>query len=166
MKQADDELCKYALRMVRYLWLTVDVKWTYKRDKNAAQIDAYCDASWALNSSDRKSTTRYIIRVYGSLVQYKTKKQSLVALPTTESEYIALSEYCREVLFVRNLLKKLLIDVHRESVIYCDNQPSIKIANGEGKMSRTKHINLKYHFIRSVIDKNLVKLCYVGRTII
>lgn len=105
-------------------------------------LDAYSDATWA-SEPDSKSTSGYLIRVFGNLVHYKSRKQTLVALSTTESEYIALSECCRDLLWIRNLLNEMGVLVEDASVVYCDNQEAIRISNGESKLNRTKHIAVK-----------------------
>ena len=157
--QATDELYKYLMRVQKYLWSTRNLKLRYVADCDIP-IDAYCDASWA-SGNDSKSTSGYVIRVFGNLVQFKTKKQSMVAISSTESEYIALSECCREVLVVRNILKEIGVLVEGACKVKCDNQPTIIIGEGEGKANRTKHIRLKYHHIKDLVEKGLVQLEYV-----
>lgn len=71
-------------------------------------LEAFCDASHG-SEENRKSTSGYLIHVYGNLVYFKSKKQSIVALSTAESEYVAMSGCLREMLFIRNILIELRV---------------------------------------------------------
>lgn len=109
--QATDKVYKYLVCVLRYLYTTKDIK-LYYRPGNNVPLEAYSDASWA-SEPDRRSTTGYIVRVFGNLIHYKSRKQSIVALSTCESEYVALSECARDVAWVRNLLNDMNVSVMR-----------------------------------------------------
>lgn len=74
---------KYALRILKYLYFTRDIKLTYKRDINKEIIDCYVDADWASDAIDRKSTTGYIIRMFENVIYWKTRKQGSVTKSST-----------------------------------------------------------------------------------
>lgn len=126
--RATEELHKYLGRVLKYLWTTRNLSLRYLEGKNEPPLEAYCDASWA-SEENSKSTTGYLIRVYGNLVHFKSRKQKLVALST--AEYVALSECARDVMWIRNLLIEVGVKVG-VCVIFCDNQAAMKIAAGEG----------------------------------
>lgn len=155
---ATEEHFKYLLRVLRYLKSTTDVKLVYKSNPNAQPIEAYVDASWA-STEECRSTSGYFIRVFGNLVEYKSKRQTVVALSTTEAEYVALSEAGREICWIRGILIELGINVE-SATVYEDNQSCIKIAENRTNYKRTKHLELKYHYVKYLINKNVLKLMY------
>ncbi len=157
--KATDELYKYLLRILKYLWTTKDMKLKMRYVSDVSPLEAYCDASWA-SESESKSTTGYVVKVYGNLVLFKSRKQKLVALSTAEAEYVALSECAKDVMWIRNLLIECGINVG-VCVIFCDSQSAMKIAAAEGKCNRSRHISIKYHFIQDLVGKGFIKLEYV-----
>lgn len=94
---------KYALRVLKYLYSTRDVKLCFSRNSSEV-MDAYVDADWASDSTDRKSTTGILIRVYGNPILWKSKKQAIVSRASTHAEFYALAECVQEVLPVRGIL--------------------------------------------------------------
>lgn len=157
---ADEEKYRYLVRVLNYLNSTKELSLVYHSNQDAAPLTAYSDASWA-SEQDRKSTSGYVVLVFDNLVHYKTRKQSLVALSTAESEYIALSECAREVMWIKNVLTDMELNVG-SSVIYVDNQAALKLAASSGNYNRIKHIDLKYHFIKDLVSGNFINLCYVN----
>ncbi|XP_043604785.1 secreted RxLR effector protein 161-like [Bombus pyrosoma] len=119
---------KYALRILKYLYLTRKLKLTYKRNLNAEAIDCFVDADWAGDKVDRKSTTGFIIRSFGNAIYWKSKKQSSVTKSSTAAEYVALSEAVSEIKFVRKLLKDFRIMIETPIKIYEDNSGAIAIS--------------------------------------
>lgn len=93
----DETHYKYALRILKYLYLTKDLKLTFYGDNNENILDCYVDADWAGDVTDRKSTTGYIIRLFGNVVYWKSRKQNSVTKSSTSAEYVALSECVSEI---------------------------------------------------------------------
>lgn len=93
---------KYALRVLKYLYKTKDLKLTYYDNIDTEILDCMVDSDYAGDNVDRKSTSGYIIRFFGNLIVWKTHKQNTVTKCSTFAEYIALSEAVTEVLFIRN----------------------------------------------------------------
>ncbi|XP_043494103.1 uncharacterized protein LOC122519004 [Polistes fuscatus] len=87
---------RYALRILKYLYGTRDLKLCYNKNENYETVDCYVDADWAGDSSDRKSTTGYAIRLYGNLIYWKSRKQKCITKASTYAEYVALSELVTE----------------------------------------------------------------------
>lgn len=110
----------------------------------------YCDADWAEDVSDRKSNTGYLFKLFGGTISWCSRKQTCVALSSTEAEYVALAESCQELKWLQMLLEDFHELVQKPTVIHEDNQSCIKIVNGEKISSRTKHIDIKYHFVRDI----------------
>ena len=157
---ANEEHYRYLQRVLRYLKGTSSSKLVYKSKPDAAPLEAYCDASWAAEE-DRKSTTGYLVTVYGNLVLFKSKKQSLVALSTAEAEFIAMSEAARDIMWIRNLLIDLEVPI-RTSDLYCDNQACLQIVTNTGNYNRTRHVDIKHQHVRDLVRKNLIRVTHVG----
>ena len=98
------------------------------------------------------------------MVQQETfsKKQSSVALSTAEAEYIAACATCKEVVWLRKLLADLSGHQVDVTVIFCNNQSCVKLSENPVFHDRSKHINMKYHYIRDILQKGVVKLQYIS----
>ena len=137
-----------AKRVLRYLKRTRDYKITFT--PSSYDLVGYSDSDWAGDIDDRRSTSGYVFTLGTTTLSWKTRKQSTVALSTCEAEYMALVEATKEATYLRMLCKALQIPVREHSTVYCDNQSTISITKPDAKQhQRTKHIDVKYHFIRS-----------------
>lgn len=148
-----------AIRLLRFLQGTIDMKLLFSRSAGF-DIVAYCDADWA-SSYDRKSTTGYLIYIGNNLVMWKSKKQSTIALSSTEAEFIAATETIREIIWVRNFTDSFRIEINRPN-LYCDTQPAIAIANSTGYHGRSKHMDVKYKFLSQCLSADSIHLVYVS----
>jgi hypothetical protein len=146
-------------RVFRYLQGTKDYELVYKPNKNISVV-GYSDADWANDLDDRKSISGYIFKVNGNTVSWSCKKQKVVALSSTEAEYMAYSEAVKEAIWIRELLKDLNYEQLEPSVIFEDNQSTIKLAKNPVQHSRTKHIDTRHHFIRQMIEENQIAIEY------
>ena len=109
---------------------------------------------------DKRSQTRYCFLIEGNLLSWKASLQPVVVLSSTEAEYIALSEVIKEAIWLKGLLKDF--GLSQKSVkIYCDNQSTIHLSKNQQYHSRTKHIDIKFHFIREQIEKQEVEVLKV-----
>jgi hypothetical protein len=143
-------------RVLRYVRGTTDARLVYKAhggrqgEEQAAVsvLEAYSDADWASDVDGRRSTTGYMVMLNGNLVAWSSKKQPTVALSTAEAEYMGMSAATEELLWVRQFLGELGIPVGRPMVLRTDNQAAQTIANGEVSTQRTKHIDIRHHFVR------------------
>src|SRR5436190_6528558 len=88
----DNTHFKYALRILKYLYLTKDLKLKYSKNENTEILDCFVDSDWAGDNIDRKSTSGYVIRLFGNVVSWKSRKQASVTKASTFAEYVALSE--------------------------------------------------------------------------
>lgn len=115
---------------------------------------ALSDADWASDTSDRKSVSGYAFFCFGSLVSWSSSRQKVVAASSTDSEYYAMSNAVREALWIRLFLTINHFPVPKPFPLFSDNQSAITIANKPNHVnsSRSKHIDVRYHFIRERID--------------
>ena len=122
------------------------------------QIEAYADADWAGEMEERKSRTGFVILIGSASIIWCSKLQSSTALSSTESEYLALSSTCQDVIWLRALMKEFGFNQHQPTVIYQDNQSTITIAESDKNYPAIKHVELRYHFIRQKIKSQEVRL--------
>ena len=138
-------------RILRYLAGTRDLGILYGSSRSC---QGFCDADWG-SSEDRRSTSGYVYILNGGAISWASRKQSVVALSSTEAEYMALTQAVKEVLWLRSLLTEIGALAHTAEIsnVYCDNQGAITLARNPGFHARSKHIDIQYHFIRSYIDQ-------------
>ena len=166
-----------AQRVLRYLAGTKDVGLVFgSRNGNtvgdsrghgaAVQVDvcAYADADWANGKSDRKSVSGWVAKINGDPVSWASKKQRTVALSTCEAELYAEAAAIQEVLWLRGLLTELGLRPQMSSVVHGDNQSAIAVSQNGIKGERTKHVDVKYHFITETVQQGAVKLQWVPTT--
>lgn len=148
--------------VLRYLKGTANKGLTFRRSTENLGIKAYSDADWAADASDRRSTTGYCVSLSenSALVSWKTKKQPTVALSTCEAEYMALASTVQECLYLEHLLGEMDGYNYTQTVIHEDNQGTIALARNPVNRKRCKHIDIKYHFIRSTVNEGKVNLMY------
>ena len=111
----------------------------------------YSDADWGGDADDRHSTMGSLFLLAGGAISWMSKRQAVVALSTCEAEYIALSQAAQEAAWLQKLLSELKVSSHL-TVIMEDNQGAIAIANNPVSHSRTKHIDIRYNYIREAVQ--------------
>ena len=132
-----------------------------KPTKNNNEIMAYVDSDYATNKDTRKSVTGYVIFFRDALIAWKSKQQESVTLSSTEAEYTALSEVVTMVIYIKQLLDFLGIEYTEPTKIFVDNTGAIFLANNWVTSNRTKHIDVKYHFVRELIEDGKIEVVYV-----
>lgn len=138
----DREHMVAAKRVLRYLKGTEDRGVEYT--KNSKDIEVYSDADYANDTDDSRSCTGSIVKISGGPVAWERKKQPIVALSSTEAEYMALTSTVKEVTYIRNLLDELNMEEHYGAAdikILCDKNSSISLTKNNGCSPRTKHKN-------------------------
>lgn len=150
---------KCAKRVLRYLQGTKSYSLIFTKDDRP--LIGFVDADWASDKSDRKSYTGFVFKLSGGSISWKSKKQNTVALSSTEAEYMALSEAAKEAIYLRNLLGELTGKLDCVKV-FNDNQSALKLSVNPMFHERTKHIDVRYHFVREVVSNNIIKVDYLS----
>ncbi|KAI3649368.1 hypothetical protein MP228_005777, partial [Amoeboaphelidium protococcarum] len=123
-------------------------------------IQGWSDADWAGDTDGRKSTGGYLFKLANSPVSWQSKLQNIVALSSCESEYIALSNSAQEAIWLRRLLQEIGWTQDAATLIHEDNQGAIAVINGNKTHSRTKHIDVRHHFIRTCVRDGHLRVVY------
>lgn len=153
-----EEHWKAAKRVVRYLKGTVEYGLTF--EKGDMRITGYADADWAANEIDRRSYTGYVFHIGNSLVSWESRKQRTVALSSAEAEYMAISDSCKEAVFLRTFLLECM-NLTCDITLWNDSQSAQKLCVNSICHARTKHIDIRHHFIRQLVSEKIVRIGYV-----
>ena len=145
-------------RILRYLKGTSDFGLWYPKNSTLT-VTAYTDADWVGSIDDRKSTSGNAFFLGDCLVSWLSKKQSSISLSTAEAEYIDALDYCTQILWMKEALKDVDICIDQSITVYCDNTSAISLKKNPVMHSRTKHIPIKYHFLREQVaeQKNILE---------
>lgn len=132
-----------------------------KYSKESAELVGFVDADWASDATDRRYYTGFCFTKSGAAISWESKKQRTVALSSCEAEYMALSEACREAIYLQKLEFEIIGSCNR-IVIYSDSQSALKLSNNYQSHQRSKHIDVRYHFIREVIVNEIIETRYLS----
>lgn len=149
-------------RVIRYLKGTKELKLSLSSDDAGEVLFGYSDANWAEDRVDRKSNSGYLCKVNGGTISWSCRKQDIVSLSSTEAEFVALSETCKEINWLRRISKEMKINLPKATKILTDSQSAMSMINNQKFSNRTKHIDTKYHFIRDKVMTKEVELEYVS----
>ena len=153
---------KELYRCIRFVLLTRTKRLKLKPVvQTDIEVKAVCDSDYAGDPDNRKNVSGYIVYVNECPVSWRSRQQRIVSLSSCESEYYAMTEAAQELLYLFQLFEFLQVPVKKPMTIKCDNQGAIFLAKNESS-TRTKHIDVRYHFIRDLVDSKMIELEYVG----
>jgi hypothetical protein len=147
--------------VMRYLKGTIDCGLSYDGDHDFT-LSGYTDADWAGSVSDRKITSGCCFSLGLAMISWKSGKQSNIALSTTKEKYIATCFSSCEAICLRKLFTDLFDLEMEETTILCDNQSCINMTENLVFHDRSKHIEIRYHYIRDMVQRGALKLQYVS----
>lgn len=149
-------------RIMRYLHGTATHGISYSPSINEkdTQVIGYCDSDWAGDVDSRKSTTGYCFLLGQGAISWHSKKQPIVALSSTEAEYVASTNATKEAIWLQQLCKDVGFKQFKPTIIYCDNQSCIALTQNSKFHTRTKHVEIHHHFIREKVLKGDVEIKY------
>lgn len=147
-------------RIFRYLNGTSSYGILYKSNVTNLLV-GYSDSDHAGDVETRRSTTGFFFKIGSGPISWCSKRQQTVALSTTEAEYVAASESVRELIWLRNLMTDVAPTIQNVPLLMVDNQSAIKLIRNPQFHKRSKHIDIKHHFIREKYSQNFFCLKYV-----
>lgn len=130
-------------------------------NKNELIIEGICDSDYAGDKDKRTSTTGYLVYVNGALITWKSRGQKGVTLSSTEAEYVALSELCTEIIFIKMIIESMHLDVKLPIKIRIDNVGAMFLAENTTTGQRTKHIDVRHHFVKELMQDGTIILEFV-----
>lgn len=148
-----------AKRVLRYLKATKGLRFHLGSTKQS--LECFVDADWAGNEDDRKSNSGFLIKYGGGLISWGTRKQSCVALSSTEAEFVALAEGCQELLWTRKLMAEIKEEQKDPITVWEDNQSCIKMVESDRIERRSKHIDTKHAFTKDLRLQGIIDLRYL-----
>jgi hypothetical protein len=144
-------------RIYRYLAGTRNLWLSYGETRRT--LEGYADTDGSM-AEDRRAITGYTFLIDGGAVSWSSKRQEIVSLSTTESEYVAATHGMKEALWLRSLLSEVFSPFKNSTTLFSDNQAAIALTRDHQYHARTKHIDMRYHWIRWVIEQGSLKLIY------
>jgi len=148
-------------RIYRYLLGTKDLRLTYGGAPSV--LVGYADADGSM-AEDRKAISGYAFLIDGGAVLWSSKKQEIVSLSTTESEYVAATHAAKEALWLQSLIGELFSLFGGSTTLFSDNQSAIMLSKDHQYHACTKHIDIHFHFIRWVVENGKIRLIYCPTT--
>lgn len=149
---------KSALRILRYLRETPQLGLMYSSDGNE-KLEGFSDSDFAGDVSTRRSVSGLLFKLNGGPIIWGSQQQKAVALSTTEGEFVAASEAAKSAIWVKHLLQELSCEVLPNICI--DNQGALKLIKNSLFHRRTKHISVRYHFIRELVENGEITISYI-----
>ena len=152
--EADLNWAKYVLR---YLKGTREQCLKFEKSESPLRLTGFCDSDWGASVKDRRSITGYNFQLSqdGPLISWKSRKQQTVALSTCEAEYVSLACAVQEAKFLKQLCNDMTIATS-DVLVNVDNQGMINLTKNPVNHQRSKHIDIKYHFIRTEIQAGTI----------
>eukprot|EP00253_Pinus_taeda_P008812 PITA_08812 len=141
--------------------LIVNYGFRYVANKDV-QLQGYTNIDWARSVEDRKSTSEVCFSLGSAMISWMSRKQRLIALNTAEAECIASNEACSEAVWLQKLSTGLFGQELEPTMVHCDNQSYVKLLENLVFHDRLKHIEIKYHYIRDMVQRREIRLEYVS----
>lgn len=146
--------------LMRYIRGTTDMALTFKKSE-VFEVKGYCDSDYASDLDRRRSITGYVFQVGGNTVSWRSGLQHIVALSTTEAEYMALVEATKEALWLKGITSEFGFE-QKKAEIFCDSQSALCLARNSVFHERTKHIDVRLHFTRDVVADGSIVVSKIG----
>ena len=147
-------------KIIKYLKGSSRIRLFFKKG-DSKKVKIYTNEDWAVSAEDRKSTTGYYTYVWGNLVTWRSKKQSVIVRSGAKAKFKAVAQGMCEGLWLQKLLEELHITVELSIKLYCDNKAAIIISHNPVQHDKTKHIEVDRHFINEKIEKWTICMTFI-----
>lgn len=148
-----------AKRVLRYIAGTLDYGIWYSKALDF-RLYGYTDSDWARSLDDRRSISANVFTLGKGVITWSSKKQATAALSSSEAEYVAATSAACQAIWLRRMLADLQQERKGGTEIFCDNRAAISMARNPAFHSRTKHIDIRFHFIRDLVANGEISLKY------
>jgi hypothetical protein len=152
---------KAVKHLFRYLKNTLDYKLTYSPHSSSELFTTYTDADHAGNPDNGCSTSGYIVKMGTGAISWSSRLQGVVALSTTEAEFVAATSAGQEILWLRNLFAEFGYKITSASTLYIDNQSALSVAKNPEHHGRMKHLDLRFYWLRNEVEKGSIKMVHL-----
>jgi hypothetical protein len=146
---------------LRYLRGTTNLGIFYKKG-GSDELIAFTDSDYNGDLENRKSTSGYIFMLSSGALSWSSKKQPVIILLTTEAKFVAAASCACQVVWMRRILEKLGNTQCDSTTLFCDNSSTIKLSKNPVMHGRSKHIDVRFHFLRDLTKERSVELIYYG----
>lgn len=143
--------------LLRYLVGTLNLGLVYEKRFEKLTLKGYVDSDFAGDKDSRKSTMAYFFTLGDNCITWKSQLQPLVTLSSTEAEYVAITEAVKECIWLKEILKELDF-MHDTPIMFTDSQSALSLSKNPVYHERSKHIEVKYHFIREKLSQGKAEL--------
>ena len=153
-----------ARKVLAYLQSTKDYKMVFDGNDDNPVIYGWADSSFNTGVGDRKSQYGYCFGfgLKSAMFINVCRRSTIIAQSSTEAEYYGLAEASRELLWIKNFLIEIEQSQVQVRTIYQDNTTTIKLATADAVTDRSKHIDVKYHFVKSLCSEGLINVEYLA----
>ncbi|KYM95345.1 Copia protein [Cyphomyrmex costatus] len=148
-----------AKHVLRYLKGTMNFSLSFKRTQK--DLIGYVDADWGNCRVDRRSYTGIVFIFAGGAISWESRKQRTVALSSTEAEYMGLTDAAKEAVYLITFLTELGLETMAKITLFNDNQGAKHLAHNPVYHGRSKHIDIRYNYIREVLQTQPIRLDYL-----
>ena len=153
---------KAVKHLLRYLKGTLDLKLTYAPTPSSDSLfTTYSDADLGGNPDNGRSTGGYVVKMGTGAISWSSRLQSIVALSTTEAEFVASTSAGQEILWLRNLFHELGYTVPSASPLFIDNHSALSVAKNPEHHGRMKHLDLRFYWLRDEVEKGTISVAHV-----
>ena len=158
MSNPTEDHLKKALHIVKYLSTNPGLALHYSGEESI--LNAYSDSDWAGDLETRHSTSGYAIFLGKNLVSWRSCRQATVALSSTEAEYMSMCDCAQQILWIQSIFRECHLTLNH-SIMFGDNKGALHIAQNPVMEGRSKHIDIKYYFLRECVENKSFLLDYV-----
>jgi hypothetical protein len=148
-----------AKRILRYIRGTLELGILYRKGSQAELI-AYSDSDYGGDVDDRKSTSGYVFMIGSGAVSWSSRKQPIVTLSTTEAEFIAAAHCVCQGIWLKRILECIGLTQRKCLTVFCDNSSTIKLSKNPVLHGRSKHIDIRFHFLRNLSCDGSIELVH------
>jgi hypothetical protein len=147
-------------RVLQYVNCTRSYGITYRREASV-NLHGYCDSDWAGDVDNRRSTSGWVMMLGGGAVAWQSKLQKAAAQSSCEAEYVAAGMAACEISWIRQFLRELRRPLSAPTLLESDSQSAMNIANNPVNHDKTKHVDLKWHLTRQMVQDGDIRLRYL-----